>query len=185
MSNADFVIVGAGSAGCALAARLTEDSDARVVVLEAGGPDTPEVIHHPPRGRRCGARSSTGRTRRRRSPVAPDRSTSGRAARCRRIEQPQRHGLHPRQPRGLRRVGVRRLRRLGPRVAAAALQAHGGRPRRRSGASAAPADRSSPRPAAPRTRSRRPLSRPRVRRAIPSPRTSTASASRAPGSTTC
>jgi choline dehydrogenase len=47
MSNADFVIVGAGSAGCALAARLSEDSDASVVVLEAGGPDTPEVIQQP------------------------------------------------------------------------------------------------------------------------------------------
>jgi choline dehydrogenase len=33
------VIVGGGSAGCALAARLTEDPDRRVLVLEAGRPD--------------------------------------------------------------------------------------------------------------------------------------------------
>ncbi|MGZ4289485.1 MAG: choline dehydrogenase [Gaiellaceae bacterium] len=36
----DYVIVGGGSAGCALAARLTEDSSTRVLVLEAGRPDS-------------------------------------------------------------------------------------------------------------------------------------------------
>jgi choline dehydrogenase len=40
----DYIIVGAGSAGCVLAARLTEDEDIRVAVLEAGGEDTqPEI----------------------------------------------------------------------------------------------------------------------------------------------
>jgi choline dehydrogenase len=47
-SQADYVVVGAGSAGCAVAARLSEDEGARVVVLEAGGPDTLEAIHQPP-----------------------------------------------------------------------------------------------------------------------------------------
>src|SRR6478609_5002431 len=43
----DYVIVGAGSAGCVLAARLSEDPGVRVAVLEAGGPDTAAELHIP------------------------------------------------------------------------------------------------------------------------------------------
>ena len=43
----DYVIVGAGSAGCVLAARLTEDPGVSVLLLEAGPPDTKENIHVP------------------------------------------------------------------------------------------------------------------------------------------
>jgi choline dehydrogenase len=44
---ADYVIVGAGSAGCVLAGRLSEDPGVEVVVLEAGGPDTAAELHVP------------------------------------------------------------------------------------------------------------------------------------------
>jgi len=43
----DFVIVGAGSAGCVLASRLTEDPALRVLLLEAGPRDTNPWIHVP------------------------------------------------------------------------------------------------------------------------------------------
>ncbi|HUN70610.1 MAG TPA: NAD(P)-binding protein, partial [Burkholderiales bacterium] len=43
----DYVIVGAGSAGCVLANRLTENGKATVLLLEAGPRDTDPWIHIP------------------------------------------------------------------------------------------------------------------------------------------
>jgi 4-pyridoxate dehydrogenase len=47
MKSYDYIIVGAGSAGCTLANRLTEKPDTRVLVIEAGGWDHDPWIHIP------------------------------------------------------------------------------------------------------------------------------------------
>ena len=47
MDEFDYVVVGAGSAGCAVAARLSEDPAARVALVEAGGEDESVLIRAP------------------------------------------------------------------------------------------------------------------------------------------
>jgi len=47
VSKFDYIIVGAGSAGCILASRLSEDGKSSVCILEAGGREIPESVQNP------------------------------------------------------------------------------------------------------------------------------------------
>ena len=47
MKQFDYIIVGAGSAGCVLANNLSADGGTQVLLIEAGPPDTNPLVHMP------------------------------------------------------------------------------------------------------------------------------------------
>ena len=123
----DFVVVGGGSGGCAVAGRLSEDPQTSVALLDAGGKNDNWVVTTPfalvlmvAGNVNNWAFNTVPQT----GPQRPHRLPAARQG-ARRIVRDQRHGLYPRPPQRLRPMGRARQRRLVVRRRAALLQALG------------------------------------------------------------
>src|SRR5438045_1315827 len=104
----DYVIIGTGSAGCVLAARLSQDPDVKVALVEAGGRDGAGDRH----ARRLPATVQDAVRLGLRERAGTGFATAAHLPAARQNAGPQflaeRHDVHPREPGRFRWMGGRR-----------------------------------------------------------------------------
>ena len=165
MLEADFVIVGSGSAGAALAYRLSEDGKHSVIVIEYGGSDAGPLIQMPAAlsfpMNMCALR--LGLCDRARAASRRPRACHAARQGDRRLVVDQRHGLCARPCQRLRPLGRTGRDRLGLRRRAPLFQAHGDMRTAARTAGAAATGRCMCAAARASTRSTTPSSRPAAR----------------------